>query len=270
MKLQRSIKRLLPINAILLLAGISCLSASETMAQSQPTQSSKTAEAFQYNPPKPPSGQGKPVGRREGGASRGSCDDVYTGLTALVPEFNGNVKGVTAAAEPTFFFFMPTALGPETEVELVVQDQDDEYIDRKRFKLKTESAGIVSLKLKQPIADLEVGETYLWTLSVYCDPAQRSASVYVQGELGRTSTDTLEVLPSGSFEQAAQYAEQGIWFESLTILAQLRQAEPDNLQFTQAWNNLLQQIELGSIASAELLVPEVIDIVSVYPSDRSR
>ena len=250
----RSTKVLLQLSALLLLTAGGGLLTSEVMAQTNA--SSKKGDAFVYVPPTPPADQGAPLGRQQGGASRGSCND-YAGLTALVPaEPDGMIKGLTAIDEPTILFYVPVALSPDTKVELVVQDQDDEYVTRRRLKLKTDSAGIVPVKLKQLRKDLEVGQNYQWTLSIYCDPARKSASVYVQGLLGRASDNAFKSEQMPSFERAAQYAKQGIWFESLALLAQLRQLEPDNLKIAQAWYDLLQQVELGSVAPAKLLVPE--------------
>lgn len=258
----RSVQVWLQLSALLLFAAGSGLGASGVMAQTNSSQSSKKDEAFVYVPPTPPADQGAPLGRQQGGASRGSCND-YAGLTALVPEEpDGMIKGLTTVDEPTLMFYVPVALSPETKVELVVQDQDDEYVTRRRLDLQTDSAGIVPVKLKRLRKELEVGQDYQWTLSIYCDPSRKSASVYVQGLLGRASDDAFRMEQMPSFERAAQYARQGIWFESLTLLAQLRQSEPNNLTVAQAWYDLLQQVELGSVAPAKLLVPEELGQVS--------
>jgi len=214
--------------------------------------SSGTSDDFVFNPPSPPNNQGSPTGRRQGGASRGSCNE-YAGLTALIPNSNDRVEGTTVLSQPTFFFFIPTALSSEAEVELVVQSQDDEYIARNRLNLQTKSAGILPITLQKPVNELEVGQTYKWTLSIYCDPASHSASVYVQGLLNRARDKASHPDQMETFSKAAQYAEQGVWLESLALLAKLRQAEPSNAKFTQAWHKLLQQVELESIAKAEIL-----------------
>ena len=124
MKSPHSIRYLTRLYVVLVCAGMVAW-ASDAIAKPRRTESVKKATVpFAYNPPKAPRGQGSPIGRREGGASRGSCNN-YVGLTALVPEQAGRVEGATVADNPTFYFYIPAALSPNVKVEFVLQDQDD-------------------------------------------------------------------------------------------------------------------------------------------------
>lgn len=209
------------------------------------------AESFVFNPPPPPQDQGAPLGRRQGGASRGSCKD-YAGLTALVPMKDEWVRGLTTSAKPTLWFYLPAAISRDLRAEFVLQDQADNFVYRTDLNLETQSSGILPVFVEAPEPALQANHSYQWTLSLYCDPLRPSASAYVTGLL-----DSAAPNPSAQglspFEQAAQDAGDGIWFDSLTALGELRQAEPNNPAIQQAWRELLQQIDLDHLATAPLL-----------------
>jgi hypothetical protein len=241
----------LPGRHTLCLMGLLLLAPLPALAQSQP----QKAKTFTYNPPPLPKNQGAPTGRRQGGASRGTCEDDYTDLTALVPIQDGLVGGVTASLEPTLWFYIPAALSSETQVELVLQDSADQIVSRTLLAINTDSAGILPISVEPNLGRAIVGDRdYQWTLSIVCDPQRPSASPYVQGFL-RLSDQDFSHHSRSAFDQAAEYAEAGVWFESLTLLAKLHQAEPNNGQVLAAWSDLLQQADLASISSAAFLDP---------------
>ncbi len=228
-----------------------CLSglmlAPDAIAQPQPTQSS-SSQLLDFVPPPAPKDEGAPKGRRQGGASRGSCKN-YEKLTALVPIQDEVVRGLTQSPNPTLWFYLPAPVSKDLEVEFVLQDQNDDFVYHTDLSFDTDAAGIVSVSVEDAEPALQAGESYQWTLSLDCSP---SVSVYVSGRL-ESVAPVSSVQGLSPFEQAAQAAQDGIWFDSLTALGELRQAEPDNPRFQQAWMNLLQQIDLDDIASKPLL-----------------
>jgi hypothetical protein len=53
-------------------------------------------------------------------------------------------------------------------------------------------------------------------------------------------------------EKASLYASEGIWYDALQILADLRRTQPTSA--TQgAWQNLLQSVELNSLVTEPVL-----------------
>ena len=221
-------------------------------ASAQPRSTKKPASIV-FTAPKPPTPQGAPSGRRQGGASRSPLCQNYEGLTALVPIQNEVVWGLTDSQTPTLWFYLPAAINADlVEAEFVLQDEEDNFVYLTDLSLNTSSAGILPVTIEAPEPALQAKSSYKWTLSLYCDPLKPSASVYVTGSLE-------SVAPSASaqglspFEQARQDAKDGIWFDSLTALGELRQEAPDNPAFEQAWMELLQQVDLGNLASEPLL-----------------
>jgi hypothetical protein len=55
-------------------------------------------------------------------------------------------------------------------------------------------------------------------------------------------------------QQVAIYASNGIWYEALTTLAQLRQNSPQDATLQQEWQDLLIFVGLNDIAAKPLLL----------------
>lgn len=205
-------------------------------------------------PLNPPS-QGAPTGRRQGGASRGPCQD-YGDLTALMPVTQDKVWGITASDRPTFWFYLPTHTTPGTTVEFVLQESDDEYIYQRAFELPNAPSGVIGIPMPASAPSLEIDKTYYWTFSVSCDAAQPSSAVFVRGSIYRTAISAdlqRQVDISSPLERVSLYAAHGIWQEALTVLANLRRSNPDSPVLVEAWRELLQQVELGNIVPSPLI-----------------
>jgi hypothetical protein len=224
------------------------------------SQTSGSNRKIRYIAPEVPKKPGEPRGRRRGGGSRGPCKQYET-LTALVPINNTGIKdavwGKSASPNPTFWFFVPDKLTTKVLVEFVIQDEADNYVYQKKFHPPETQSGILSL-LVQPQEHLVAGQSYRWTFSIYCDPEKSSASVYVQGSmtqviLNPTLQKELEVAKT-PLERAAFFAKNGIWYDTLTTLGeQIQLSKRQDPEITSAWNELLQQVQLDSLASASMI-----------------
>ncbi|MBE9228801.1 DUF928 domain-containing protein [Phormidium sp. LEGE 05292] len=223
------------------------LSSVGQLSLSQPVSNQKNIQETQiiFNDPTPPS-QGSPSGRQRGGASRGPCREFET-LTALVPANNGMVWGRTTSDRPTFWFYLPNQLTEQTPIEFVLQDDADNYIYNSRFNAPGTRSGLINITIPDTVKSLEVGKTYSWTLSVYCDPAKPSSSVFVKGTIQRVNLDPTvknRLQEAAPIEQARIYAANGIWFEALNTLANVYHTNSNQKSIATAWINLLQQAKL--------------------------
>ncbi|MEO0406591.1 MAG: DUF928 domain-containing protein [Cyanobacteria bacterium P01_A01_bin.135] len=217
-----------------------------TQPQPQPSESGTVI----YNPPDPPPGQGAPVGRRSGGASRGLCQN-YGDLAALVPVTEGKVWGQTTAAQPTLWFYLPAAVTAATPLELVVQDAEDNFLYSTSLMVEA-AAGSLAVTLPDTV-DLPVNEPHVWTLSLFCDPDRPAAAVFVQGIIERVPTETATAEAELSLSQARTYANQGIWHDALTIVGRRLQHDGMDVDSRRAWTTLLDQVGLTEAASAPVL-----------------
>lgn len=200
--------------------------------------------------PTPPD-QDAPSGRQRGGASRGNCLD-YQDLTALVPVIDGIVWSQTHSPTPDFFYYVPKALTADMPLELVVQDNQDNYVFRRQFSVDAPS-GIITVPTTAATTELIPGETYSWTFSIYCDAARPSASVSVFGTIKRVTDSAviepaLNLTPPIQLELARNYAASGIWHEAMALTLSLYQSGPANADYLETLESLLEQAGLTDIS----------------------
>lgn len=223
-------------------------SVSPSFAQVQPA--ALEPNPIFFNAPPLPPGQGAPSGRRDGGASRGNCPD-YVDLAALAPVTDGRVWGQTTSANPTLWFYLPAPVTSAMSMELVVQDAADNLLYETTLTVDV-AVGNLAIALPES-ATLPMNEPHYWTLALFCDPERPEASVFVKGAIERVAADgleTLEIDTERSLTQAQVYADGGIWYDALTVLGELRQADAADADSQSAWTALLEQIGLPDAAVA--------------------
>ena len=241
---------------------LGCLSASLLLATALPLQASESsrlshskAAVFTYNPPLPPN-LGAPKGRTGGGASRGACAQSQA-MHAVLPSSAARSYSLTALEHPTFWFYLPNRPHPETRLEFVLQDAADRYVYKTVFNQPNASAGLVSVTVPEQSSPLIANAAYSWTLSLQCDPTNPSQMAFIRGGIQRVaiaahpdSAPTLSTaIPTSSDPAitAQLYAQQGLWYDAITILAQALQTQPTNQFTAQAWKDLLERSGLTEL-----------------------
>lgn len=213
----------------------------------------------QYTEPSALDDLGEPTGRRRGGGRRGPCK-VYEALTALTPmtTVNGKPKvlGLTATAQPTFWFHVPQALNAGTPLQFVLQDDKDNYVYQTKFTAPATPAGVLSVAVPPTARALEAGKSYRWTFFIYCNPQKASESVSVTGSVRRVALkpDVQQKLNAAKMplDRAALYAANGIWYDALTTLGNQRR-QRNEAAIATAWDNLLQQVKLDDLVTVPLV-----------------
>ncbi|NMF66123.1 DUF928 domain-containing protein [Brasilonema octagenarum] len=219
--------------------------------------------------PKTPARLSPVSGRRAGMGSRDNCPAVPTALTALVPlqreqkaskqtdkSILGIVEGVTTSERPTFWFYVPYTQDLTVGAEFILQDNAGNEIYKNAIALPPKPSVIpVSLPSN---ASLEVGKIYRWYLKVRCNQQQTaSVPIYVEGDIQRVNLDSRVVqqleAATDPGQKATIYAANGIWFDSLTILAQERQKNPNDASVAEDWQSLLRSVNLDNVATAPLV-----------------
>lgn len=226
--------------------------------------------------PTPPQDPGAPTGRREGGSSRG--DQIFTlcktleevaqnqcatsRLTALVPETSDEklIWGFTAADHPEFIFYLSKFHHPEQSktthlpIEFVLQDEEDRYIYRTRFELKLTEGGFIRIPIPSTSQPLQLGKRYTWTLLTHFSANETN---YVHGRIYRTSLSPQihqQLKKSSPTQQVELYLKEGLWFDALSKLADLKQKSPQDLKLVARWSALLQDINLQELAPEPMLL----------------
>ncbi len=227
-----------------------------------------------FTVPTPPQDPGAPTGRREGGSSRG--DKIYTlcktveeaannqcatsRLTALVPEIDDKqIWGLTAADHPEFLFYLSkfrTPQQPKTtrlNIEFVLQDEEDRYVYKTRFELPLTKGGIIRIPIPTNREPLQVGKRYTWTLFTKFGPNETN---YVHGRIYRMKLGDRrqqEVQAASPLERLEIYLQEGLWFDAMSMLVDLKQDAPQDLTLISKWSNLLDEINLKELAAEPML-----------------
>ena len=233
----------------------------------KPPSSKKTPSQTVYTP-KPPKNLTPISGRRTGMGSRDSCPAVNIPLTALAPfqqqqqlstktnkSSIGIVGGLTTLEKPSFLFYVPytqNLTGSNAEFSLL----DSKGTDVHRIKTALPpKPGIIKISLPNTVS-LQLGQTYQWYFKVRCNGQKASLPMYVEGYIQRSNLDSrvTEQLKTAANPQqkATIYAKEGIWFDALNMLAQIRQSS-QNASVEEDWQSLLRSVNLDGIATAPLV-----------------
>ncbi|MBD0264200.1 MAG: DUF928 domain-containing protein [Tolypothrix sp. Co-bin9] len=209
-------------------------------------------------------------GRRAGMGSRDNCPAVPTALTALVPlqeeqkvekqtdkSVIGIVGGLTTSERPTFWFYVPyTQDLANSSAEFILQDSAGTSIYQDAIALPPEPS-VIGISLPENVTSLEVGKTYRWYLKVRCKQETTSVPLYVEGDIQRINLDSRvmqQLSAAGDTQQKIIiYAKEGIWFDALTMLAQIRLSNYNDASIKEDWQSLLQSVNLGNISTAPLV-----------------
>lgn len=191
---------------------------------------------------------------RQGGTHRGNklCPAGLS-ITPLVPPTN---IGLTLTDSPTIFVYVPQT---SAKIEFtVLNDKEEEVVYEKTFKL--DKSGIVGVTI--PATDnnksLQVGKRYVWSFSLVCDPEDRAADLVVKGFVQRIEpqgTLKSDLANPDPMTRLNVYAQNGIWYETLATLAQMRRQTPGDVKLTAKWTQLLQSQGLESVAAQPLVAP---------------
>lgn len=199
------------------------------------------------------------------GGTRGTCAQTAATtapeMAALIPETN---RGLTLKSHPTFFLYVPPISA--NAILFTLKDENDSIRYQKIVPL-SETQGIVSIELPKSELPLEIGKTYQWFAIALCQsdqdqPNADSEMVYtlndpwVQGWVRRVEpnpTLSHQLDQNTSLDLAAVYAANGIWFDTLATLAELRRAQPNNSTLAREWATLLNSVGLDAIASEPLI-----------------
>ena len=198
----------------------------------------------------PPEDSGQPRTNRAGGRRDQFCNNSMPtpSLTLLLPPTN---QGFTTAAHPTFLAYLPQTLAKQAF--LTLEDEDNNYVYHTIFELP-EGAGIVSFPIPDTAPALESDKYYKVSLAMICGQLLDPNDPVVEGWIKRVDLGA-ETQPSQeiSLELGAWYARNGIWFDTLQILADLQKVDPDNVDAISAWEELLQSVNLDDMGAAAFL-----------------
>jgi hypothetical protein len=211
----------------------------------------------------PPPPQRGISGSRAAAASRDACPIVSQPLTAIVPEYRSaqenQVWGLTRMEHPTFWFYVPYAKSALVDISFTLQDDsnpvDPNIIYQNSTIAPAPTPGMIRIALPKSSTALAVNKPYHWflKLNMGCTSGQRP--IYAEGWIQRMELDrnlSKQIDRATSTEKVGLYAENGLWHDALTTLANLRTAKPQDPGLSQDWQNLLNAVGLGALANQPL------------------
>jgi len=227
--------------------------------------------SVEFIPPPPPPDRSA-TGSRSGAASRG-CDAANQTVIALVPTYQRTldqgtqavvpitqVWGLTNAENPKFLFFVPYNASSIANIEFVLQEQTQNKSQTlyRTYLTPPESPGIISVHLPPSQASLQVGKMYHWffKVRVQCDQTQPTKLDYADGWVQRVnqiSTLTEQLQQAALEQKATLYAANGVWYDAIMSLAELRLTTPKNETLLAKWTTLLDSVGLEEIANQPLI-----------------
>lgn len=212
---------------------------------------SQRGELLALNFPSAPSNLGGPRSTAGGGVrgnGNDSCIEGESSLTPLIPNPGLVVKTITT--NPEFFMYVPKNTADSGEFVIVDENGNDVYLST--FEL-SEAPGMVKVSLPAN-TDLEIGQVYDWQFSLICDPLDRQADVFVQGQIQPTElTEEMQTQldQAQPLDQVQLYVDESLWNEAVSLLAQFRNSNPTE------WQGLLKYVGLESIASETLPIQTI-------------
>ena len=197
--------------------------------------------------------------RRQGSDNTGSkrgpdeaCTKAQANMRAIAPN---NGLQYTYEDYPYFFWYFPGVQEEFTAkpIEFILMSRETKEVNgktRDRYrkvyeqKLNLTQPGIVAYALPAAEAQaLEEGAEYKWRIKIECsDRTAMNLSYSIQ----RQSTDNPELIDKLENAPVDQhpviFAESGVWFDALRIIALQLQQAPEDAILTEDWNNVLKLI----------------------------
>jgi Domain of Unknown Function (DUF928) len=184
-------------------------------------------------------GEGEPE-QTVGAGSRSTqeCTDPQNSqpLTLLVPP---STVPLTVAQRPVFLVYFPKTVAKQAELSL--RDEQGNGIYQTTFNL-SDTPGILNIQLPATAPALEIGQKYQWSIAMICYPDDRLRDQVVDAWIQRTElpASLSQQLEAASIpEQASLYAQNGIWYDTISTLAEFASQSENSTVAANAWQQLL-------------------------------
>lgn len=190
-----------------------------------------------------------PVPQLEPGEPQPDClEGNPPSVIALIPQTN---IGFVADQPLQFFWFVPTTRARQAKFILYHRRFPFRPFYQVQVNLNRKP-GIMSLTVPERVmASLKSDKNYRWSFSIICEPRDRRQDITLEGwvrqvRLDPAFTQKLEQATPG--DRIALLAQKGLWFDTLTELAELRCQRPDDPSLKARWLELMQSVQLNEIS----------------------
>lgn len=235
--------------ALLLALSLSGTSSSVAKAENKSIYTTKRHKVT-FEPP-----QGSRPEESVGGASRGDqcpTDSMEQSLS-LTPLLPVGSRSLTMESHPTLLVYIPETSAKTALFSIRDANEDYDYLTEMAI---SERAGIVRLTIPDDAPALDINQEYKWSLSLLCDNKLRPDSPVAQGDIMRVATDsslTDKLAQADLLESAAIYGKAGLWYETISSLAELKSINPTDQNISNSWEGLLTSVGLENVAKAKFV-----------------
>lgn len=196
-----------------------------------------------YKPPK----RGAPGGR-VGGGTRGDYDANLT-VYVLAP---GKIRGLASENQPDLYWYVSKPTEVPIEFTLIDEAGIHPLIETRLPHIT--QAGIQRIQLSDFGIRLSPEKMYRWSVALVLDPDHRSKDVLGSA---RIQLALPSEIPNNHLEQADAieatfiHAEAGLWYDAINAISKAIRESPENIQFRQIRESLLEQVDLGKVAEVD-------------------
>jgi hypothetical protein len=214
--------------------------------------------------PKPPRKGAE--GNRGSALSRDLCTAEQS-VTVLAPEYRADattfgvkpkVWGLTVSERPKFWVHISPPNGNVKSVSFMLMAKDQTTNNTKLLfakSIKPKSGGIIGFDFPASVPGLQVEQSYMWMvkLNMACTtPNPLQAKGWIQ-RVGLSRELNTQIENAAPLQKAALYAENGVWYDALTILAEQHRVDPSQPDVTGNWSNALNSLGLQEIANQPIV-----------------
>jgi hypothetical protein len=191
-------------------------------------------------------------------------------FVALVPDYQtltetrrSNVEltkvwGLTASEHPTMLFYIPYPQSLISRMDFTIYNRDNpsNQVFYQESRKPSVRPGLIGFTLPITKEPLVVNQLYQWELKLTLN-RKLDKEVFVTGWIQRAALSnelSEQIKGATSQRQATLYAENGIWYDTVSILAKLRHDQPQDLAIKQDWQDLLKSVGLNELED-KIFVP---------------
>lgn len=190
--------------------------------------------------PKRESPQSTAAGGRRGGCVRGNLP-----IKALTPSNDNYI--LTVSSQPHFFVYIPPTQAKFAQ--FILKEENGKDLDTQEIPI-TQSDQIIKINVSNKV-NLETDKKYQWEVSLVCNPMLINTSNHTKGIIERVSLnpDIQKQLSENSdiLKQAEIFANEGVWQDTLSLVASIKESQP------QQWQELLTSVGLNDLLDKKLI-----------------
>jgi hypothetical protein len=191
-------------------------------------------------------------GSRDDGKCLSSSNATEVAIAPLLPDTN---LGLTVAERPTVFVYVGKTAAKEAFFS--IQDEQENHHYQTTIKLP-EQASAIGIQLPNEAPPLQVGKNYKWSLVLICgqqlEPDHPKATGWIHRIESYASRAQYE--STVSLKSVLKLADAGLWYDTISRLAQLRQVQPKNPHLAAHWEELLTSVGLDEMATEPIVMIE--------------